>query len=169
MGERAGVGELEKVIVFLEQRVENFHRYNLDCLAEFADYIEQNIGLRVPDNKAVVGRNVFAHESGIHAAGVIKNPFVYEPYPPELVGAKRKLMIGATSGSEVIRHKLEEILREKRCVHGNQAMTPKLDKKAPQFRAIQANIQRQYENERTSCISDEELKDYIEQYFLEPA
>jgi isopropylmalate/homocitrate/citramalate synthase len=169
MGERAGVGELEKVIVFLEQRVENFHKYNLDCLAEFADYIEQNIGLRVPDNKAVVGRNVFAHESGIHTAGVIKNPFVYEPYPPELVGAKRKLMIGATSGSEVIRHKIEELLREKRRVQGDEIMSPKLDKKAPQFKAIQADIRRKYENERTSCISDEELRDYIEQYFLETA
>jgi isopropylmalate/homocitrate/citramalate synthase len=169
MGERAGVGELEKVIVFLEQRVENFHKYNLDCLAEFADYIERNIGLRVPDNKAVVGRNVFAHESGIHTAGVIKNPFVYEPYPPELVGAKRKLMIGATSGSEVIRHKIEEILHEKSCVRGDDVMTPKVDKKAPQFRAIQADIRRQYENERTSCISDEELRDYVERYFFEIA
>ena len=83
---------------------------------------------------------------------------VYEPYPPELVGATRKLMIGATSGSEVIRHKIEELLREKRCVREGEVMSPKIDKKAPQFRAIQADIRRQYENDRTSCISDEELE-----------
>ncbi len=166
MGERAGVGELEKVVVFLEQRVEHFHRYNLECLAEFATYIEQNVGLRVPDNKAVVGRNVFAHESGIHTAGVIKNPFIYEPYPPELVGARRKLIIGATSGSEVIRHKVEEILRA-RSMWGcaTERPGPKIEKEDPRLKVIQAEIRRQYEADRISCISDEELGDYVARYF----
>lgn len=168
MGERAGVGELEKVLVFLEQRVENFHKYNLECLSEFADYIEQNVELRVPDNKAVVGRNVFAHESGIHTAGVIKNPFIYEPYPPEIVGAERKLMIGATSGSEVIRHKIEEILREEGGF-GGEGRDPKIEKKDPRLKAIQADIRRQYEEDRTSCISDEEMREYVERHFLEIA
>lgn len=166
MGERAGVGELEKVVVFLEQRVENFHRYNLDCLAEFATFIEQNVGLRVPDNKAVVGRNVFAHESGIHTAGVIKNPFIYEPYPPELVGARRKLIIGATSGSEVIRHKVEEILRARSmwsCV--TERPGQKIEKEDPRLKVIQAEIRRQYDEDRTSCISDKELGDYVVRYF----
>jgi 2-isopropylmalate synthase len=54
----------------------------------------------VPRNKAIVGKNIFSHESGIHTAGIIKNPFTYEPFPPELVGGKRNLMIGDTSGTE---------------------------------------------------------------------
>ena len=166
MGERAGVGELEKVVVFLEQRVEGFHKYEMACLSEFATYMEQQVGLRVPANKAVVGRNVFAHESGIHTAGVIKNPFIYEPYPPELVGAKRQLIIGATSGSEVIRHKVEEILREQGTPHGGSArVQPRVEKGDPLLSAIQAEIRRQFEAERSSCISDEEMREYVARYF----
>ena len=166
MGERAGVGELEKVVVFLEQRVEGFHKYEMACLSEFATYMEQQVGLRVPANKAVVGRNVFAHESGIHTAGVIKNPFIYEPYPPELVGAKRQLIIGATSGSEVIRHKVEEILREQGTPHGGSArVQPRVEKGDPLLSAIQAEIRRQFEAERSSCISDEEMRGYVARYF----
>ncbi len=122
----------------------------------------------MPDNKAVVGRNVFAHESGIHTAGVIKNPFIYEPYPPEIVGAERKLMIGATSGSEVIRHKIEELLREEGGFR-DEGRDPKIEKKDPRLKAIQADIRRQYEEDRTSCISDEEMREYVERYFLEIA
>jgi len=166
MGERAGVGELEKVVVFLEQRVEGFHKYEMACLSEFATYMEQQVGLRVPANKAVVGRNVFAHESGIHTAGVIKNPFIYEPYPPELVGAKRQLIIGATSGSEVIRHKVEEILREQGTPPGASArVQPRVEKGDPLLSAIQAEIRRQFEAERSSCISDEEMRGYVARYF----
>jgi len=166
MGERAGVGELEKVVVFLEQRVEGFHKYEMACLSEFATYMEQQVGLRVPANKAVVGRNVFAHESGIHTAGVIKNPFIYDPYPPELVGAKRQLIIGATSGSEVIRHKVEEILREQGTPHGGSArVQPRVEKGDPLLSAIQAEIRRQFEAERSSCISDEEMREYVARYF----
>lgn len=166
MGERAGVGELEKVVVFLEQRVDGFHKYHMACLSEFATYMEQQVGLRVPANKAVVGRNVFAHESGIHTAGVIKNPFIYEPYPPELVGAKRQLIIGATSGSEVIRHKVEEILRAQGTPPGASArVQPRVEKGDPLLTAIQAEIRRQFEAERSSCISDEEMRGYVARYF----
>jgi 2-isopropylmalate synthase len=128
--------------------------------------MEQQVGLRVPANKAVVGRNVFAHESGIHTAGVIKNPFIYEPYSPELVGAKRQLIIGATSGSEVIRHKVEEILREQGTPPGASArVQPRVEKGDPLLTAIQTEIRRQFEAERSSCISDEEMRDYVARYF----
>lgn len=76
MGERAGNAELEKVLLFLVQRVEGFQKYDLSCLREFAEYVEENMGIRIPRNKAAVGRNIFAHESGIHTSGVIKNPYI---------------------------------------------------------------------------------------------
>lgn len=161
MGERAGNSELEKALLFLVQRVEGFQKYDLSCLFEFAEYMEEHVGIRVPRNKAVVGRNVFAHESGIHTAGVIKNPFIYEPYPPELVGGKRKIMIGNTSGTEVVRFRVEEALRE--LMH----IDPGLDKSDWRIRAIHSEIRQQYDDEiRNSCISDEELRAYVEKYFL---
>ena len=162
IGERAGNAELEKILLFLKQRVEGFDKYDLTCISEFSRFIEDEIGIRVPRNKALVGRNVFAHESGIHAAGVIKNPFTYEPYPPELIGAERQLLIGDSSGLEVIRQKVEEAMNE--LMHVTSIV---LDKNDPRLRAIQRDIQRLYDKEqRVSCISDEELRGYVEKYFM---
>ncbi len=90
IGERAGNSELEKIMAFLITRVDGFEKYDLHKVTEFANYMEEEIGLRVPRNKAIVGKNIFSHESGIHTAGIIKNPFTYEPFPPEIVGGKRK-------------------------------------------------------------------------------
>jgi len=161
IGERAGNSELEKILLFLKQRLEGFDKYDLTCMSEFAQYIEDHVGLHVPRNKAVVGRNIFAHESGIHTDGVIKNPFVYEPYPPELVGGERKIMIGNTSGTEVIRFKVEEALKELMHIEAS------LDKSDWRVKAIHSEIRRFYEEEkRNSCISDEELTALVEKYFL---
>lgn len=161
IGERAGNSELEKVLLFLVQRVEGFEKYDLSCLSDFASFVEERIGIRIPMNKAVVGRNIFAHESGIHTAGVIKKPFIYEPYPPELVGGRRKIMIGSTSGTEVVRFKVEEALKD--LMH----IETRLSKDDWRVRAIYAEILRLYEQEqRNSCISDEEIRAFVEKYFL---
>jgi len=164
VGERAGNAELEKVILFLIQRVEGFEKYDLKSITEFARFMEKEIGIRVPRNKSVVGKNIFAHESGIHTAGIIKNPFTYEPYPPEIVGGKRELMIGDSSGLEVIRFKVEEALNE--LMH----VEIKIEKNDTRVKAIQTDIQKLYnEEKRISAISDEELKRFVEKYFmLEP-
>ncbi len=161
IGERAGNAEMEKILLFLSQRVKGFEKYNLKPISEFSSFLERELGLRVPRNKAVVGKNIFAHESGIHTAGVIKNPFTYEPYPPEVVGARRQLLIGDSSGMEVIRYKVEEALNELMNVK------TKIDKTDPRLKAIRDDIHRIYDNEeRISCISDEELKRYVEKYFM---
>jgi isopropylmalate/homocitrate/citramalate synthase len=161
IGERAGNSELEKIMAFLITRVEGFEKYNLHKVTEFAEYMEQEIGLRVPRNKAIVGKNIFSHESGIHTAGIIKNPFTYEPFPPELVGGKRNLMIGDTSGTEVIRIKVEEALSE---LLGVKAQVEKHDQR---IKCIHKEIQKLYDaEERRSCVSDEEMKDYVRKYFV---
>ncbi|MDP2768027.1 MAG: LeuA family protein, partial [Candidatus Methanoperedens sp.] len=161
IGERAGNAELEKVVLFLIQRVEGFQKYDLKSVTEFARFMENEVGIRVPRNKSVVGKNIFAHESGIHTAGVIKNPFTYEPYPPEIVGGKRELMIGDSSGLEVIRYKVEETLNEL------MGIETQVDKHDPRVKAIHADIQKLYNQEkRVSCISDEELRKYVEKYFM---
>ena len=161
IGERAGNTEIEKVVLFLHERIEGFDKYNLEAVTEFARFMEREIGIRVPRNKAVVGKNIFAHESGIHTAGVIKNPFTYEAYLPELVGGKRLLLIGDSSGLEVLRHKVEETLNEL------MGVTVKVLKQDPRLKEIQDHIHRLYDQElRVSSISDEELKGYVEKYFM---
>ncbi|MCK5661478.1 MAG: isopropylmalate synthase, partial [Methanosarcinales archaeon] len=161
IGERAGNTELEKILLFLKLRVEGFEKYDLKSIMEFSEFMENDIGIRVPRNKSIVGKNVFSHESGIHTAGVIKNPFTYEPYPPELVGAKRNLLIGDSSGAEVIRHKVEEALNE---LIGVETHVRKDD---PRIKAMQRSIHKLYDKEkRVSCISDEEVRGYVEKYFM---
>jgi isopropylmalate/homocitrate/citramalate synthase len=161
MGERAGNAELEKVLLFLVQRVDGFQKYNLSCLREFAEYVEEHVGIRVPRNKAAVGRNIFAHESGIHTAGVIKNPYIYEPYPPEIVGGIRSMMIGPTSGTDVVRLKVEEALKDLMQVKTS------VEKSDWRVLAIHSDIKQLYDEEkRNSCISDEEIRALVEKYFI---
>ncbi|MCD6145507.1 MAG: isopropylmalate synthase [Methanosarcinales archaeon] len=161
IGERSGNTELEKILLFLTRRVEGFEKYDLSGIVKFAEYMEHHIGIRIPRNKSIVGKNVFVHESGIHTAGVIKNPFTYEPYPPEIIGAERQLLIGDSSGREVVRHKVEATLRE--LMHVEIV----IDKNDPRIAEIQKDIQKLYDEEqRVSCISDEELTRYVEKYFM---
>lgn len=161
IGERAGNAELEKIMAFLITRVEGFEKYNLSNVTDFANFMEEEIGLRVPRNKAIVGKNIFSHESGIHTAGIIKNPFTYEPFPPEIVGGKRNLMIGATSGTEVVRLKAEEALNEL------LGINVQVDKTDARIKAIHHEIQKMYDaEERRSSVSDEEMKDFVRKYFL---
>ncbi|SFM91802.1 homocitrate synthase/isopropylmalate synthase family protein [Methanolobus profundi] len=161
IGERAGNAEMEKLLLFLARRIEGFDKYNLDSIVEFSKFMQDEIGIRIPRNKSVVGNNVFAHESGIHSAGVIKNPFTYEPYPPEIVGGKRIFLIGDSSGIEVLRYKVQETLNELLEVN------IEIDKNDKRLRAIQTDIQKLYNDEkRVSCISDEEIMAYVKKYFM---
>jgi isopropylmalate/homocitrate/citramalate synthase len=92
---------------------------------------------------------------------VIKNPFTYEPYPPEVVGGKRQLLIGDSSGKEVIRFKVEEALKEL------MKLDVKVGKDDLRVEKIQEEIQQLYDKGmRVSCISDEELRGYVEKYYL---
>lgn len=63
------------------------------------------LGIRVPFHKALIGPDVFAHESGIHVDGILKDPAVYEVIRPEDVGLKRKLVIGKHSGTASLKIK----------------------------------------------------------------
>jgi isopropylmalate/homocitrate/citramalate synthase len=161
VGERAGNAEMEKLLLFLSQRVEGFEKYNLEPIADIANFIEKELDIRIPKNKAVVGKNIFAHESGIHSSGVIKNPFTYEPFKPETVGREREILVGESSGIGVLRHKVQEVLNELMDVN------TEIDKNDPRLKKIQSEIQSLYDNEqRQSCISDEEIRSYVQKYFL---
>jgi citrate (Re)-synthase len=161
VGERAGNTELEKILTFLFCRVKGFEKYNPRPVTDLTRYLEHELAFRLPRNKAIVGENIFAHESGIHTDGVLKNPFTYEPFPPEVVGAKRVLLIGDSSGREVVRHKMQEVLNELLGVEVN------LRKNDRRIKMICNDIHKLYDEEaRNSSVSDDELKEYAIKYFL---
>jgi len=112
MGERAGNAETEKVMMnlYFHYGVTKFEG-SISRLKEAADYTSYATGVVIPPNKAIVGEYAFAHESGIHTHGVLRDPYTYEFINPELVGNSRRLSIGRQSGAAIIKHRLEEIIK----------------------------------------------------------
>ncbi len=108
LGERAGNAALEEVVMALKYINGVDVGFQTNQLRGLAEYVAMASGRTVPIWKAIVGVNVFAHESGIHADGVIKNPKNYEVFPPEEVGLTRQLVVGKHSGTATLRHKFEE-------------------------------------------------------------
>ncbi len=108
LGERAGNAALEEVVMSLKR----LHGIDLGIdttrLLELSRLVAAASGCSVPPWKAIVGENTFAHESGIHAHGVLQNPATYEPFAPEEVGWERRLVVGKHSG----RHLLTSLLQQ---------------------------------------------------------
>ncbi|MDV0443813.1 homocitrate synthase family protein [Methanorbis rubei] len=103
IGERCGNASLEEVLVALRMHNKT-DRYDLTELTKLSKLVEQYSGVLVAKTKPVVGEHAFVHESGIHIAALIKDPQTYEYYPPEMVGAKQKLMLGKHTGRKGLEH-----------------------------------------------------------------
>jgi len=78
-------------------------------LCELCEYVAGASGRPIPANKPVTGRSAFEHESGIHVEGMLKVADSFEPFPPELVGARRAIVIGKHSGSAALQHVLASL------------------------------------------------------------
>ncbi len=102
IGERAGNCPLEEIVMALKTRQELFHCFTgirTERLVPTSRLVSKVTGLEVQRNKAIVGRNAFAHESGIHQDGMLKEPTTYEIMRPEDVGfSKTDLVLGKHSG-----------------------------------------------------------------------
>jgi len=113
IGERAGNAALEEVAAALHVRAERYGvdtSIKLDQLYPASQVLGQIITFRPSPNKAIVGANAFAHESGIHQHGMLANPLCYEIMTPSLVGVSRtNLVLGKHSGRAALRHRLEQL------------------------------------------------------------
>jgi len=107
LGERAGLAATEDVLISL-YNLYDVRYFNLSKLFELCKFVEKASGIEIPPNKVAVGANVFTHASGIHQHGVLENATTYEPYPPELIGQTRRLVLGKLSGSHAVSSKLRE-------------------------------------------------------------
>ncbi|MGE4298952.1 MAG: LeuA family protein [Desulfovibrionaceae bacterium] len=101
LGERAGIAALEQVATFCTER--GLDHYRLDGVRELCALAARAAGLPIPRNAPVAGRDVFACESGLHVAGLAKDPALFEPFAPERVGAVRVVGVGAKSGQAAVR------------------------------------------------------------------
>ncbi len=108
LGERAGNAALEEVVMALKHIEDLDLRMDTARFREIGEYVMGAAGRQIPAWKSVIGTNMFAHESGIHADGVIKNPKTYEVFPPDEVGLERQIVIGKHSGGKAIMLKFHE-------------------------------------------------------------
>lgn len=113
LGERAGNTALEEVVMAMRTRNDI---YNVDTkiisqkLVPTSRLVSQITGLKVPRNKAIVGQNAFAHESGIHQDGVLKERTTYEIMSPESVGfTKSDLVLGKHSGRAALADRAKQL------------------------------------------------------------
>ncbi len=113
IGERAGNAALEEIVMALRTRHDSMP-YTTGIKTEHITKVSRLVsaitGFPVQPNKAIVGANAFAHESGIHQDGMLKNAQTYEIMTPESVGLTRsKLVMGKHSGRHAFREKLREL------------------------------------------------------------
>jgi 2-isopropylmalate synthase len=113
IGERAGNASLEEIAMALRTRKDLFGietGINTQEIFTSSSMVTNLTGMMVQPNKAIVGRNAFAHEAGIHQDGVIKEKLTYEIMRPEDVGIKEsKLVMGKHSGRHALKNKYKEL------------------------------------------------------------
>ena len=113
IGERAGNASLEELVMAMHVRSDQLsYEVNVNTreLYPTSQLLSEIIGFDVQPNKAIVGRNAFAHEAGIHQHGVINNPLCYEIMTPESVGVpSNSLVLGKHSGRHALGLRYEEL------------------------------------------------------------
>lgn len=136
IGERAGNASLEEVVMALKTRA---CLYNLETgvkgeqIYPSSRLLSMIIGQPIPPYKPIIGGNAFAHESGIHQAGVLKCPETYEIMTPQSVGrAGNEMVLGKHSGRNAVKARLEELgfaLTEEQVTQMTEAVKQLADKK----------------------------------------
>ncbi len=152
IGERAGNAALEEVVMAMKVRndvLPYITNINATMLTRASKLVSAATSFPVQYNKAIVGRNAFAHESGIHQDGMLKNAQTYEIMTPESVGVKQtSLVMGKHSGRHAFVHKLEEL--------GYELASNQLEDAFVRFKAL-ADRKKQIYDEDIEALVDEEI------------
>ncbi len=109
LGERAGNTPFEELVMALEVLYGHDTGIRKEELYPLSNLVSRLTGVPLAVNKAIVGEMAFTHESGIHAHGVIREPSTYESVKPEMVGRKRRIVLGKHSGSASVEAALHEM------------------------------------------------------------
>ncbi len=113
IGERAGNASLEEIVMAMRVRPDRY-AYDTAIVSEHlfpaSQLLSEMTGVPVQPNKAVIGRNAFAHEAGIHQDGMLKNPLTYEIMTPQSVGVPDStLVLGKHSGRHALSLRCEQL------------------------------------------------------------
>ncbi len=152
VGERAGNAAIEEVVMAIHTRRDFFDEVETGInTREFyrtSHMVSDLLGMPVPANKAVVGRNAFAHSSGIHVDGFLKKRETYEIMRPESIGlAESRVVLTARTGRHGLRHRLEEM--------GYTLSQEELEKTYERFLAVADKKKEVFDEDLAAIISDE--------------
>ncbi|MBX3533488.1 MAG: 2-isopropylmalate synthase [Xanthobacteraceae bacterium] len=151
IGERAGNASLEEVVMALRTRADIYPYWNnIDAtmLTRASKLVSAVTSFPVQYNKAIVGRNAFAHESGIHQDGMLKHTQTYEIMRPEDVGvSKTSLVMGKHSGRHAFREKLKELGYDL----GDNALNDAFNR----FKALADKKKHVYDEDIAALVDDE--------------
>jgi len=112
IGERAGNTALEEVVMIIKHRLKGLYHTDVNCqmLNHMSRFVSDSMSMPVQPNKAIVGDNAFAHSSGIHQDGVIKNRENYEIIDPKEVGINQSsIILTARSGRAALAYRSKEV------------------------------------------------------------
>jgi 2-isopropylmalate synthase len=150
IGERAGNASLEEIVMALHVRADRLPFETGIKTAELyptSQLLSTIVGFDVQPNKAIVGRNAFAHEAGIHQHGVINNPLCYEIMTPESVGVPaNSLVLGKHSGRHALSLRYAEL--------GYEITSSELDAAYTRFTNLADRKKRVYDQDLISLLSE---------------
>jgi len=150
IGERAGNASLEEIVMALRVRADRLpYTTTIDTeqLYPTSQLLSEIVGFDVQPNKAIVGRNAFAHEAGIHQHGVINNPLCYEIMTPESVGVPANaLVLGKHSGRHALSLRYAEL--------GFALTQSELDAAYARFTGLADRKKRIYDQDLISLLSE---------------
>lgn len=135
LGERAGNAALEEVVMALKHLLDTDLDFATERFVEASEFVARASGRMLPPWKAIVGKNMFAHESGIHVDGAMKNPLTYEVFKPEDVGLERQIVIGKHSGTAAIKAKF-------RLEYGKEITDSEADEMLKRVRSLAVDMKR---------------------------
>jgi len=163
LGERAGNAALEEIIMGIDTRKDFYkigHKIDTKQIYRTSKLVSSLTGITVQPNKAIVGANAFAHESGIHQHGVLSEKSTYEIMKPESIGlAQNRMVLGKLSG----RHAFEERLKEM----GYTTLSPEAIQKAfEKFKSL-ADKKKVVLDKDIEALIEEKVSEVPEIYELE--
>ncbi len=162
LGERAGNASLEEIVMAIRTRNDIFEGITTGVktkeLCKTSRLVSKLTGMPVQPNKAIVGANAFAHESGIHQDGVLKERITYEIMRPEDVGfGETKLVMGKHSGRHAFKDKLKRL--------GIDLKEEQIDEAFKRFKEL-ADKKKEIFDEDLETIVDEEISKIPERFQL---
>jgi len=153
IGERAGNSSLEEIVMILKTRRDLLGLdtgINTEQITAASRLITGITGMTVQPNKAIVGANAFAHESGIHQDGLLKEKTTYEIMSPESVGlSKSTLVLGKHSGRHAFRTRLEEL--------GYDLTDEEINKAFDRFKSLADKKKEVFDEDLEAIVQDEVL------------